>query len=277
MWNSFLYNVYYITDTLSLHFLCCMWLETAALIQLVVLQKRTDKILAVCGTHHHTDQWSWETCHYTVPLWINGSLINIPKQNKTKNQIHSITTGKNRTILDENGRWKVLQASYWNCDSNQRRVSKLKCKKTTITDKCPQQYYLLTTRWTTIFTYTLDSSTATYQLHQILRKSPLTCLHFKGEWVFLLNGVCELEASVAAVVSVGIFSQNIGEEQVTVQAHWHPLVLYYGHNGCEEKKRIQTHLLNLIWHAIANRQQKKWCSNHRSMIIIFWPETSQDQ
>ncbi len=152
-----------ITDTLFLHFLCCMWLETAALIQLVVLQKRTDKRLAVCGTHHHTDQWSWETCHYTVPLWINGSLINIPKQKK--NALNYDWEEQNIS----GWKWKMDSPSsaYWNCDRYQWRVSKLKCKKTTITDKCPQQYYILTTRWTTTFTYTLDSSTATYQLHQI--------------------------------------------------------------------------------------------------------------
>lgn len=132
------------------------------------------------------------------------------------------------------------------------------------------QYYLLTTRWTTIFT--IDISTATYQSNNIKlkithklnhQKSLLTCLHFKGVGVLLLNGVCELKASVTAVVSVGVFSQNIGEEQVTVQAHWHPLVLCYGHNGCRERKKgktIKTHLFNLIWCVIADRQQKKWCS-----------------
>lgn len=94
------------------------------------------------------------------------------------------------------------------------------------------------------------------------QKSLLTCLHFKCVGVLLLYGVCELEASIAAVVSLGIFSQNVGEEQVTVQAHWHPPVLCYRHNDCGEKEnRIQTHLFNLIWCAIADRQQTKWwCS-----------------
>lgn len=48
-------------------------------------------------------------------------------------------------------------------------------------------------------------------------KSALTGLDFEVVRVLLLNG--ETEASVTAVICVGIYSQNIGEEQVTIQAH----------------------------------------------------------
>lgn len=53
----------------------------------------------------------------------------------------------------------------------------------------------------------------------------LTGLNFECEGVLLLDGVCEVEASVAAVVSVSIFDQNVGEVQVPVQTHGHSLIL----------------------------------------------------
>lgn len=53
----------------------------------------------------------------------------------------------------------------------------------------------------------------------------LTGQNFEGEGVLLLDGVCEEEASVAAVVSVSVFGQNVGEVQVPVQTHGHSLIL----------------------------------------------------
>lgn len=53
----------------------------------------------------------------------------------------------------------------------------------------------------------------------------LTCLNFEREGVLLLDGVCEKEASVAAVVIVSVFGQHVGEVQVSVQTHGHSLVL----------------------------------------------------
>lgn len=44
----------------------------------------------------------------------------------------------------------------------------------------------------------------------------LTGLNFESEGVLLLNGVCEEEASVAAVVCVSILGQNVGEVQVSI-------------------------------------------------------------
>lgn len=53
----------------------------------------------------------------------------------------------------------------------------------------------------------------------------LTGQNFECEGVLLLDGVREEEASIAAVVSVSIFGQNIGEVQVPIQTHGHSLIL----------------------------------------------------
>lgn len=53
----------------------------------------------------------------------------------------------------------------------------------------------------------------------------LTRQDFEGEGVLLLDGLREEEASVAAVVSVSIFGQDVGEVEVPVQTHGHPLIL----------------------------------------------------
>lgn len=49
--------------------------------------------------------------------------------------------------------------------------------------------------------------------------SLLTGQNFECEGVLLLDGVCEEEASIAAIVRVSIFGQNIGEVQVPIQTH----------------------------------------------------------
>lgn len=54
---------------------------------------------------------------------------------------------------------------------------------------------------------------------------PLTGLDSEAEGVLLLDGVCEVEASVAAVVSLCILEVNIGEVQVSVLTHGHPFIL----------------------------------------------------
>ena len=56
-------------------------------------------------------------------------------------------------------------------------------------------------------------------------------MYFECEGIFLLDGVCEEEASVAAVVCVSVFSQHIGEIQVPVQTHGHTTILGYRHHG----------------------------------------------
>ena len=62
----------------------------------------------------------------------------------------------------------------------------------------------------------------------VLLCSLLTGLNFECKGVLLLDGVCEEEASIAAVVSLSILSQNIGEVQVSIQAHGHSLILRNG-------------------------------------------------
>lgn len=53
----------------------------------------------------------------------------------------------------------------------------------------------------------------------------LTGQDFKCEGVLLPDGVCKEEASVAAVVSLSIFGQNVREVQVPIQTHGHSLIL----------------------------------------------------
>lgn len=60
----------------------------------------------------------------------------------------------------------------------------------------------------------------------------LTGQNFECEGVLLLDGVCEEEASVAAVVSVSIFGQNVGEVQVSIQTHGHSLILRDWSHSC---------------------------------------------
>lgn len=59
----------------------------------------------------------------------------------------------------------------------------------------------------------------------------LTGQNFECEGVLLLDGVCEKEASVAAVVNVSVFGQNVGEVQVSVQTHGYSLILRDGSHG----------------------------------------------
>lgn len=53
----------------------------------------------------------------------------------------------------------------------------------------------------------------------------LTGRNFESEGVLLLDGVCEEEASIAAVVRVRVLAQNVGEVQVSIQTHGHSLIL----------------------------------------------------
>lgn len=53
----------------------------------------------------------------------------------------------------------------------------------------------------------------------------LTGLNLKCEGVLLLDGVCEEEASIAAVVCVSILGNNIGKVEVSIQTHGHSLIL----------------------------------------------------
>lgn len=60
----------------------------------------------------------------------------------------------------------------------------------------------------------------------------LTGFHLEGVGVFLLNGVGEVEARVAAVVGLGILQHDVGEVQVAVLALGDALVLVDGLHGC---------------------------------------------
>lgn len=60
----------------------------------------------------------------------------------------------------------------------------------------------------------------------------LTGLDPEREGVLLLDSVSEEEASVAAVVRLSVSDQHVGEVQVSVQPHGHPLVLRDGTHGC---------------------------------------------
>lgn len=64
----------------------------------------------------------------------------------------------------------------------------------------------------------------------------LTGLNFEVEGVLLLDGVCEAEASVAAVVILSVLDQNIGEVQVSIQTHGNPPILMDGGHVCGPKK-----------------------------------------
>lgn len=66
----------------------------------------------------------------------------------------------------------------------------------------------------------------------------LTGLDLEGEGVLLLDGVSEEEPSVAAVVRLSVSDQHVGEVQVSIQTHGHPLVLRDGTHGC---RASQTH------------------------------------
>lgn len=60
----------------------------------------------------------------------------------------------------------------------------------------------------------------------------LTGFHLEGVGVFLLDGVGEVEARVAAVVGLGILQHHIGEVQVPVLALGDALILVDGLHGC---------------------------------------------
>lgn len=65
-----------------------------------------------------------------------------------------------------------------------------------------------------------------YRIHLVLCVCCLlTGQNFECEGVLLLDGVCEEEASIAAVISVSVFGQNVGEVQVPIQTHGDSLIL----------------------------------------------------
>ena len=68
----------------------------------------------------------------------------------------------------------------------------------------------------------------------------LTGFHLEGVGVFLLNGVGEVEARVAAVVSLGILQHDVGEVQVAVLALGDAFVLVDGLHGCRGEQAIQS-------------------------------------
>lgn len=60
----------------------------------------------------------------------------------------------------------------------------------------------------------------------------LTGFHLEGVGVFLLDGVGEVEAGVAAVVGLGVLQHDVGEVEVAVLALGDALVLVDGLHGC---------------------------------------------
>lgn len=62
----------------------------------------------------------------------------------------------------------------------------------------------------------------------------LTGEDLEGEWVFLLDGVSEVEAGVAAVVGLHVLHHHVREIQVPVMALGDALVLGDGLHGCKE-------------------------------------------
>jgi len=67
----------------------------------------------------------------------------------------------------------------------------------------------------------------------------LTGFHLEGVGVFLLNGVGEMEAGIAAVVSLGILQHDVGEVQVAVLALGDALVLVDGLHGCRREQAFR--------------------------------------
>lgn len=67
----------------------------------------------------------------------------------------------------------------------------------------------------------------------------LTGFHLEGVGVFLLNGVGEVEACVAAVVGLGILQHDVGEVQVAVLALGDALVLVDGLHGCRGEQAFR--------------------------------------
>lgn len=59
----------------------------------------------------------------------------------------------------------------------------------------------------------------------------LTGEDLESEWVLLLDGVSEVEAGIAAVVSLHVLHHNVREIQVPVMALGDPLVLGDGLHG----------------------------------------------
>lgn len=82
----------------------------------------------------------------------------------------------------------------------------------------------------------------------------LTGLNFECERVFLLDGVCEEEAGVAAVVCVGILSHDVGEVEVAVHPHGHSLILRDWSHSCGEQKK---------------KKKKKSCHETSAVILLL--------